>query len=58
LKEEGSKLNIYKKGKRGGLLVDYERKENTISFQINFKDKNFSFVVNLPEKQCQGGSIA
>ena len=53
LKEEFGKLNIYKKGKRDGMFVSYMREEETITFQINFKDETFSYVVNLPENSVK-----
>ena len=46
---EGSK----KKGKRDGMLVDYERKENTITFKINFKEEKFSYEINLHENSIK-----
>jgi hypothetical protein len=53
LKEEFGKLNIYKKGKRDGMFVTYMRKENTITFEINFKEEKFSYEINLHENSIK-----
>ena len=46
LKEEFGELNLYKKGKRDGISVITKRKEDTITFKINFKDEYFIFKTN------------